>query len=226
MQGKLKILVVLLLALSTSACSTTYVPVSWGFGEQVRRNSRSDLFLATLFNRYDPERVTLRVSGASFDEVMMPSEVKYHLGAYRRDTRLIYRNLYQQYDEGQLRSLMLHELAHHVWYTGMTSQQRAQWQAHLAKHPSQYQLMVRRVYQPGSDYDTEDFAFTVEHARPVDIEALASINVITQEERDALMKERFPPVLPAAVQGAPLLLAADVDAAGSAANAKGVGPAK
>lgn len=189
MSSMVKILSLLLLALLSNGCATTYVPVSWGLGDKVKEFSRSDLFLTTLFNRYDPSRSTLRVTAQSFDEPMMPSEVKNHLGAYRPDTKLIYRNLYQDYSDQQLRSLMLHELAHHVWFTGMTQDQRQQWEAHLYQYPSPLQMMVRRVYPRGSDYKTEDFAFTVQHARKVDIEALASIKVITEMERDALITQ-------------------------------------
>lgn len=192
MPGLVKILPFLLVALLTSSCATTYVPISWGFGEQVQKLSREDLFLATLFNRFDPDRSTLRVSGASFDEVMMPSEVKNHLGAYRPDTKLIYRNLFQEYSEGQLRSLMLHELAHHVWFSAMKKEQREQWQIHLAANPTNLQEMVRTVYKRPADFDTEDFAYTVEYARPVDLEELVAIKVITPGERDAIMKYKFP----------------------------------
>lgn len=189
MPSMVKMLSLLLLAWLTSGCATTYVPVSWGFGEKVQQLSRSDLFLATLFDRYDHDRSTLRVAGDSFDEPMMPSEVKHRLGAYRPDTRLIYRNLYQKYSDQELRSMMLHELAHHVWYTGMSNDQRREWEEHLFEYPSPLQVMVRRVYPRGSSYGTEDFAYTVEHARKVDIEALARIKVITDTERDALLKQ-------------------------------------
>ena len=189
MPSMVKILSLLLLALLSSGCTTTYVPVSWGLGDRVKQYSRSDLFLATLFNRYDPDRSTLRVTGNSFDEPTMPSEVKHHLGAYRPDTKLIYRNLYQEYSDRELRSLMLHELAHHVWYTGMSTDQQQQWEGHLFEYPSPLQAMVRRVYPLSSSYGTEDFAYTVEHARKVDIEALARIKIITNAERDALLKQ-------------------------------------
>ena len=191
MPGMVKIASLLLLALLASGCTTTYVPISWGLGDKVKEFSSSDPFLVTLFDRYDPERKTLRVAGASFDEVMMPSEVKYHLGAYRLDTKLIYRNLFQEYSDAQLRSLMLHELAHHVWHTGMSQKQREQWIDHLAAHPSPFQAMVRRVYPAGSDYNSEDFAFTVEHARAVDLEELARLQVLTAKERDALLGRRL-----------------------------------
>ncbi|HBG08202.1 MAG: hypothetical protein A2075_05405 [Geobacteraceae bacterium GWC2_58_44] len=180
---------ILLLALLTGGCATTYVPISWGFGEKVQQLSRSDLTLAILFNRYDPDRQTLRVSGASFDEVMMPSEVMRHLGAYRPDTKLIYRNLYHQYNDQELRSLMCHELAHHIWFGSMTHKQREAWGLHLEANPTPVRAMVRRVYPRPADYDTEDFAFTVERARAVDIEALARMNLITAQERDALLSE-------------------------------------
>lgn len=187
-----KKLSLLLLALMLTGCSTTYVPISWGQGDLAKKLSHEDPFLRLLFDRYDPQRSTLSVSGASFDEVMMPSEVKYHLGAYRRDSKLIYRNLYQEYSRDQLCSLMLHELSHHIWYYGMKQEQRDAWRAHMAAHPTALQQIVRSTYRAGSDFDTEDFAFTVEHARPVDLDELAALKIITPDDRDALMALRFP----------------------------------
>lgn len=197
MHPVLKKLSLLLLALMLAGCSTTYVPISWGQGDLAKKLSREDPFLRLLFDRYDPQRSTLSVSGASFDEVMMPSEVKYHLGAYRRDSKLIYRNLYQEYTRDQLCSLMLHEFSHHIWYFGMKQEQRDAWRAHMAAHPTALQAIVRSTYRPGSDFDTEDFAFTVEHARPVDLDELATLKIITPEDRDALMALRFPGKAPA-----------------------------
>lgn len=190
MRGWLKICTLLLPALFFAGCATTYVPISWGFGDKVQELSRSDVFLKTLFDRYDPSRRTLRVAGSSFDEVMMPSQVKYHLGAYRPDTQLIYRSLYQEYGTQQLRTLMLHELSHHIWFTAMNDSKRERWRAHLQRNPSPLQGMVRRVYARSADYDTEDFAFTVEFARPVDVEALADLEIITPAERDAILVEK------------------------------------
>lgn len=208
MQGLLKKLLCALIALVLSGCATTYVPISWGQGDTVKKLSKEDVFLAALFNRYDPDRSTVRVSGPSFDEVMMPSEVKFHLGAYRPDMKLIYRNLFQQYSEGQLRSVMLHELAHHVWYTGMTAQQREDWRQYLAKNPTPMQSMVRATYKQGSDYDSEDFSFAVEFARPNDLEQLTILKVITPEERDRIMKEKFPKS-PEPPKGPPLVHTAE-----------------
>ena len=219
-----KILPLLLLALLTCGCATTYVPISWGFGEKVQQISRSDLMLTTLFDRYDPGRSTIRVAGASFDEVMMPSQVKHHLGAYRPDTKLIYRSLYQEYTEGQLRTLMLHELAHHIWFSAMSQEQRDQWQAHLRMNPSPLQGMVRRVYSRSADYDTEDFAFTVEYARPVDIQELARLKIITPEERDAILNERRLAQATTTPPGHANLFAADADPSRSAPQPKQKGP--
>lgn len=211
MPGMVKKLPFLLMALLISGCATTYVPISWGQGDVVKKLSREDLFLSTLFNRYDPDRNTLRVSGASFDEVMMPSEVKLHLGAYRPDTKIIYKNLFQQYTEGQLRSVMLHELAHHVWYNGMSIQQREDWRQYLATNPTRLQAIVRSTYKQGTDFDSEDFAFAVEYARPSDIEELATLKIITPEEREKIMKLKFPPRTAALPQGPPLLRTAEAD---------------
>ncbi|MBJ6748846.1 SprT family zinc-dependent metalloprotease [Geomonas anaerohicana] len=207
MQGLSRKLFFVLVVLMLNGCATTYVPISWGQGDAVKKLSREDVFLSALFNRYDPDRTTLRVAGASFDEVMMPDEVKFHLGAYRPDTRLIYRNMFQQYSEQQLRSVLLHELAHHVWLTAMTSQQREDWRLYLAKNPTSLQDMVRNTYKQGTDYDSEDFAFTVEYARPADLEQLVTLKVITPQDRDKIMKEKYPknpepPKGPALVQTA------------------------
>jgi len=178
-----------LLAMLTGGCQTTYIPVSWEMGEKVQNLSRSDVTLATLYSHYDPSRQTLRVDGASFEEVMMPSEVDHHLGAYRPDTKLIYRNIYHQFSDNDLRDLMVHEFAHHIWFNSMNAEQRELWKQHLVANPTPLQDMVRRVYKSPAQYDTEDFAFTIEYARPVDIEELATLNLITAEERDAILKE-------------------------------------
>ncbi|QWV93543.1 SprT-like domain-containing protein [Geomonas oryzisoli] len=188
----LKHLSFVIMALILGGCATTYVPISWGKGDTVKKLSKEDLFLSALFNRYDPDRSTLRVSGASFEEVMMPAEVKFHLGAYRPDTKLIYRNLFQQYSDEQLRSVILHELAHHVWHNGMTPQQHEEWRQYLTANPTPMQSMVRSTYKPGSDFDSEDFAYAVEFARPRDIEELVQLKIITVEERDRIMKAKFP----------------------------------
>ena len=182
-----KIAAALLLSLSLSGCATTFVPISWNYGEKVQQLSRSDLTLAVLFNRYDPARETLRVSGESFDEVMMPSEVKYHLGAYRRDKRMIYRNMYQEFTDRGLRDLMVHEFAHHIWFSFMSPKQRDKWAGHLDNNPAPIQAMVRRVYPHPEDYATEDFAFTVEYARPVDIRELARLGILSTLECDTLL---------------------------------------
>lgn len=192
MQGFVKKLCFLLLVLALTGCATTYVPISWGQGDGIKKLSREDLFLSILFNRYDPDRSTLRVAGTSFDEVMMPDEVKFHLGAYRPDTKIIYRNLYKEYNSDQFRALLLHELSHHVWYNGLTTLQREEWRLHLATNPTAYQPMVRSTYKAGTDYDSEDFAFAMEHARPIDIQQLATLKVITPEERDRILKQKFP----------------------------------
>ena len=193
-----KLAAVSILALLLSGCATTYVPISWGFGEKVQLLSRSDPTLAILFNRYDPQRKTLRVEGESFDEVMMPSEVQYHLGAYRQDTKLIYRNLYHDYSDRDLRELLIHELAHHIWFGSMSPEQRVQWGLHLEQNPSPLQAMVRHVYQWPADYATEDFAFTLEYARRADIQELGRLRLITPKERDDILAGQKP--------GAPVLL--------------------
>jgi hypothetical protein len=181
---------IIVFAFFTGGCTATYVPISWGMGERVQALSRSDRTLSILFGRYDPRRQTLRVAGESFDEVMMPSEVPHHLGAYRPDTRLIYRNMYNEYTDKQLRDLMVHELAHHIWFGSMSLMQREEWIEHLDENPSQVRDLVRRLYHKTTDHDTEDFAFAFEYARPVDMEKLARMKLITEEERDVIVADR------------------------------------
>lgn len=178
----------LLLSLLMGGCTATYIPISWGMRDKVHQLSRSDLTLSILYERYDPKRETLAFAGSSFNEVMMPSEVKHHLGAYRPDTKLIYRNLFQEFTDQQLRDLMLHELAHHIWYGSMTSQQKYAWGAHLEANPTPLQDMVRRVYhRKPEDHPAEDFAFTLQYAREVDIEKLAKMQLLTDQERDKIL---------------------------------------
>jgi hypothetical protein len=224
MQAMVKIAVISALACLLGGCSATFVPISWGFGEKVQHLSRSDLTLVTLYNRYDPQRQTLRVGGESFNEVMMPSEVEHHLGAYRQDTKLIYRNLYHEFGDNDLRDLMVHELAHHIWFIFMSPQQRNDWQEHLALNPSPLQGMVRSLYSRPADHDPEDFAFTVEYARPIDIEELARLKIINDQERDAILKERHRDYHRAAPRGSALLSAAgpDLSQQGPQLNSKGI----
>ena len=211
-----------------AAAATTYVPISWYSGDKVRGFSRSDPTLAILFDRYDPERKTLSGSGESFDEVMMPSEVEHHLGAYRQDTKLIYRNLYLEYSDRELRDLMVHEFSHHIWYTAMSQKQREEWGEHLNHNPSPLQTMVRHVYQNPAEYGTEDFAFTVEYARPVDIRELAQLQLITDEECDTMLAELKPPSQPAALMGGAATAAARPEWAQTTLSTaeKGINPAK
>lgn len=181
---------VILLAFLTGGCTATYIPISWGMGEKVHKLSRSDRTLAILFDRYDPKRQTLRVAGESFEEVMMPSEVPHHLGAYRKDTKQIYRNMYNEYTDQQLRDVLLHEMAHHIWFGSMTKTQREEWIEHLDENPSHVREMVRRIYHRSTDHDPEDFAFAVEYGRQADLEKLADMNLISVEERDVILAER------------------------------------
>lgn len=181
-----------MLSLMLSGCAAVYVPVSWDYSNEVQKLSRSDMLLVILYDRYDPDRLTLRGSGTSFQEVLMPVEVKHHLGAYRKDTKLIYRNLYNEYTTASLRELIAHEFAHHIWFSSMTPGQREQWEDHLVRNPSPLQVMVRRVYGRSTDYAAEDFAFTVQSARPTDIKELAVIGLITIKERDTLLAREIP----------------------------------
>lgn len=189
MTAALKLLVIFLLFLSIQGCATTYIPVSWGLGNRVQDICRSDRTLATLLDRYDPERQTLRLGGRSFDDVMMPAEVQNHLGAYRQDTRQIYRNLYRDYNEHELRDLLVHELAHHIWFNFMTAEQRQQWGTHLDEHTTPVGLMVRRAYRRPREWDGEDFAFTLQYARRCDVQELAKLKLISDEERDRILQQ-------------------------------------
>ncbi|UFS71157.1 hypothetical protein LPW11_02945 [Geomonas sp. RF6] len=183
-----------LLAFITAGCATTYVPVSWSYRDKARRLAQSDPKLEILFNHCDPKLSTLRFAGESFSEVMMPSEVKHHLGAYRTDTGLIYRNMQFTPTDQELRDLLVHEVSHHCWFTTFSQKQKAAWQEHLNTNPSPVQTMVRSVYRNPADYDTEDFAFTMEYARPVDIEKLLKLEAITEEEAQVLLKEPTRPM--------------------------------
>ncbi|HIJ95501.1 MAG TPA: hypothetical protein HPP94_07160 [Desulfuromonadales bacterium] len=183
---------ILSLSLLLSGCAAVYVPVSWDYSNEVQKLSRSDVLLVILYDRYDPDRQTLRGTGTSFQEVLMPVEVKHHLGAYRKDTKLIYRNLYNEYTIAGLRELIAHEFAHHIWFSSMTPGQREQWEDHLARNPSPVQVMVRRAYGRPTDYAAEDFAYSVQSARPVDIKELAVIGLITIKERDTLLAMEIP----------------------------------
>jgi hypothetical protein len=175
-----------------SGCAAVYVPVSWDYSNEVQKLTRSDMLLVILYDRYDPDRLTLRGNGTSFQEVLMPVEVEHHLGAYRKDTKLIYRNLYNEYTTAGLRDLLAHEFAHHIWFSSMTPLQHDQWEVHLMRNPTPLQVMVRRVYGRSTDYAAEDFAFTVQSARPVDIKELAVIGLITIKERDTLLAVGIP----------------------------------
>lgn len=172
----------------TSGCAATYVPVAWGYTKKVRTLAAEDPTLQILFGHCDPEHTTVRFPGESFNEVMMPSEVKNHLGAYRPDTKQIYRNLEYTPNDEQLRDLLVHEIAHHCWYNKFSEGQRIEWQQHLASNPSPLQDMVRRVYPDPRSYDTEDFAFTIEYARPTDVQELVRMKVITEPEGEKLLQ--------------------------------------
>lgn len=187
-----KFVMAALFVMVSSGCATTYVPISWDHREQVLQLSRTDRALSILFQRYDPQRQTLRLSGESFDEVMWPSEVQYRLGAYRKETKLIYSNLYKSYTDAELRSLLLHEFAHHIWFQHMLPKQRDEWVAHLERNPSPLQDMVRAVYHDPRDYDAEDFAFSMQNLRPIDILELAKLKVIGGAETEVLLAASRP----------------------------------
>ncbi|MCM0080996.1 hypothetical protein L4X63_05285 [Geomonas sp. Red32] len=184
----IKALLLLLLAGILAGCNTTYIPVCWGLGNKPKELSRTDTTLMTLFEHFDKDRFTLRLGGSSFEEVMMPSEVKYHLGAYRPDTKQIYRNLYREYNDRELRDLLVHELAHHIWFNYMSVAQRDEWKEYLTKNPNSAQTMVRMAYPDPRTWDTEDFAFAMQYARREDIKELNAIKLISDEECAAILK--------------------------------------
>jgi len=190
-----KFVCVVLFAMVFDGCATTYVPISWDNRDRVLQLSRTDRSLSILFQRFDPQRQTLRVHGESFDEVMWPSEVKFHLGAYRKETKLIYRNLYKTYSDRELRDLLIHEFAHHIWFQHMAPRQRDEWVQHLERNPSPVQPIVRNLYRDPREYDTEDFAFAMQYLRPIDVLELARMKVITGPECEILLAEsrRLPP---------------------------------
>ncbi len=175
-------------SLLTGCCSTvTYIPISWGMGEKVKNLTQQDEFLKALFNRYDQERITLRVSGESFYEVLTPADAAKRQGAYRAATHLIYRNLEKKLSDQELRTVMAHEMAHHIWLNFLKPEQKTAWQAHLEKNPSEWQTVVRRDYPEKNLHAAEDFAFTIASPRKTDIEMLAKLGVISEKERDGLL---------------------------------------
>lgn len=185
-----RILGCLLLTLALSGCAVTYVPVSWELPPQVRKMTFTDEFLKVLYQRYDPQRQTLRIDGASFQETMTPKEAKKRLGAYRQDTKLVYKNLYIKLDDTQLRDLIAHEMSHHVWFSFMKSAQREAWRKHLADNPSPLQEFVVKNYEDPATHDAEFFAFVVSNPRPIDLRKLAELSVISSEEAEAIIRSR------------------------------------
>lgn len=183
----IKIAIAALIVMLLDGCATTYVPISWDHREKVMQLSRSDKALSILFQRYDPQRETLRTGGTSFAEVMWPGQVQHHLGAYRKESRLIYRNLYREFSDTELRDLILHEFAHHIWFQYLSTPQRDHWVEHLLKNPSSVQDLVRSSYRNPGDYDSEDFAFTMQQLRPIDILELTRMNVVTEPEGEILL---------------------------------------
>jgi len=176
------LLVAGIIAALLAGCATTFIPISWGMRDKVLRISQQDEVLKILFHRYDPERNTLRVDGASFDIVEMPHKDWRFEGAYRREYKLIYRNLDIIPADGDLRNILAHEMAHHIWANFLTKEQKKGWCQHLQENPSRWQALVRSVYADAGTYDDEDFAYTVEFPRKVDVEELARLAIITEDE--------------------------------------------
>jgi hypothetical protein len=199
----MRIFLVMIIALLLTGCSTTvtYIPISWGMGEKVKNLTQQDEFLKVLFNRYDPERTTLRVSGESFYEVLTPDTAAKRQGAYRTATHLIYRNFEKKLSDQELRSVMTHEIAHHVWFNFLKPEQKTAWQAHLEKNPSEWQKIVRQDYPEKNLHAAEDFAFTIAAPRKTDIEMLASLGVISAKERDAVLRTGIMVTTPVLAKG-------------------------
>lgn len=177
-----RLMVAAAIAMVLAGCATTFIPISWGMREKVLLISRQDAVLEILFRRYDPERVTLRVDGASFDIVEMQHDDWKYVGAYRQEQRLIYRNLETTLDDRDLRNVMVHEMAHHIWFGFLSAEQKKGWCRYLQGNPSSWQAMVRRIYRDERLHDAEDFAYTVEFARMADVEALARLGIISADE--------------------------------------------
>lgn len=178
----MRVVFLLFIALLLTGCATTFVPISWGMREEVLRISRQDEVLNILFNKYDPERKTLRVDGPSFNIVEKPHETWKYEGAYRPDHKLIYRNSEVILAQENLRNVILHEMAHHIWFTYLSTDEKKMWLRYLKENPSDWQTMVRVLYKDSIQYDAEDFAYTIEFAREHDIQELVSLSVISEEE--------------------------------------------
>jgi hypothetical protein len=181
-KGFMSLLAAVIIAATLAGCSTTFIPISWGMRDKVLQLSQQDEVLKILFRRYDPERKTLRVDGASFDVVDMPHQDWRFEGAYRREYRLIYRNLDVLPADSDLRNILVHEMAHHIWANFLTKEQKEGWCRYLQENPSRWQAMVRNIYPDARSYDDEDFAYAVEFPRKADIDALARLGIITENE--------------------------------------------
>jgi hypothetical protein len=181
-KGFMPLLVIGIIVAILAGCATTFIPISWGMRDKVLRLSQQDEVLKLLFHRYDPERKTLRVDGASFDIVEMPHKDWRFEGAYRREYRLIYRNLEVMPADGDLRNILAHEMAHHIWANFLTKEQKEGWCHYLQKNPSRWQALVRSIYTDARSYDDEDFAYSVEFPRKIDVEALSRLAIITEDE--------------------------------------------
>lgn len=188
--GVMRLIVVGAIAAMLAGCATTFIPISWGMREKVLGLSLQDEVLRILFQRYDPERTTLRVAGESFDIVEGQHDDWRYVGAYRKEYRLIYRNLEAVLDDQDLRNVMVHELAHHIWFNFLTPVQKEGWCRYLQENPSKWQALVRRIYEDETLHDTEDFAYTVEFPRNADIEELARLGIITKDEMHSWVRAR------------------------------------
>jgi hypothetical protein len=181
-KGFVSLLVAGIFATILAGCATTFIPISWGMRDKVLRLSQQDEVLKILFHRYDPERKTLRVDGASFDIVEMLHKDWRFEGAYRREYQLIYRNLEVTPGDSDLRNILAHEMAHHIWANFLTKEQKKGWCQYLQENPSRWQALVRSIYTDARSYDDEDFAYAVEFPRKTDVEALARLAIITEDE--------------------------------------------
>lgn len=187
------LIVAAVIATTLVGCATTFIPISWGMREKVLCLSKQDEILGILFRRYDPERKTLRVDGVSFDVVGMEHDGWKYAGAYRPELCLIYRNLETTPDDRDLRNIMVHEMAHHIWFKFLTAQQKEDWVTYLRENPSRWQAMVRKIYEDEKLHDTEDFAYTVEFPRSADIEELARLAIINEDEMLRWLQANTPP---------------------------------
>jgi len=192
-----KLTVAAAMVVLVACASTTFVPISWGMRDKVLSMSQRDEVLRILFQRYDPERKTLRVDGPSFELVDLPHSNWRFEGAYRAETHLIYRNLDISLEDPDLRNIMAHEMAHHIWSCFLNEEKKKEWGTYLAENPSHWQPVIRQAYRDVKVQSSEDFAYAVTFPRSADVRELATLDIISEEEMQRWLKVCPPPEVPA-----------------------------